>query len=266
MGMRGGNSRVAALVAGLVYSLAFICAVPKPVYASICSRNCITNDPIISGYLMLRIPVVAMAELSPTNSTKAVRIADLAPYIDILGIADDKRTAALDHFGVRGQDNLTSIEIFSLRREIVEVFLVAWGIFHDPRDIMRGKISRIPNTCVSNDGKSNSAASEIWVQPHWFDSNICTLQNFSVFLLPLGGNDSGVPKSICRSLEKQSENSNRYGCESRDDYPETIKGFFDFNEQEWQKAIGGAVFMLGIWIGFAYFITAADTGKKTNSE
>jgi hypothetical protein len=32
-----------------------------------------------------------------------------------------------------------------------------------------------------------------------------------------------------------------------------IKGLFDLNEDEWKKAIGGAIFVFGCLIIFAYF-------------
>jgi hypothetical protein len=77
---------------------------------------------------------------------------------------------------------------------------------------------------------------------------------------------ASVPQSIGRPFQGKSEGSNRESGERRKYPAYAVKNLRDFNSKELNNLIAGAVFFLGLFGYFAYFVVTRNERKKQDDQ
>ena len=77
---------------------------------------------------------------------------------------------------------------------------------------------------------------------------------------------ASVKQFVSRSPQREGEPSYGYGRESRNGGPQGVKNFADLDDKERKHAIGGAVFLFGLFGYFAYFVVTRDERKKQDDK
>jgi hypothetical protein len=77
---------------------------------------------------------------------------------------------------------------------------------------------------------------------------------------------AGIPQPVGSSFQCQGESGNGNGGEGRKNAPHTVKNLRDFNSKEWKELIAGAVFFLGLFGYFAYWVVTRDERKNQNDK
>jgi hypothetical protein len=73
---------------------------------------------------------------------------------------------------------------------------------------------------------------------------------------------ASVPQPVGGGFKREGEGSNGDGGKSRDSRATLVKNLCDLNSDEWNKLISGAVFLLGLFGYFAYFVVTRDDRKN----
>ena len=73
---------------------------------------------------------------------------------------------------------------------------------------------------------------------------------------------ASIPKPISGFLEIISESGDGDCCKGGNSDSNRVKNLLNLNEKEWQKLIGGAVFVFGILVYLAYFVMRRDDPNK----
>ena len=77
---------------------------------------------------------------------------------------------------------------------------------------------------------------------------------------------ASVPKPVRGSFQGQREGGYSDGGKSGKDTSHTVKKLRDFNSKELSDLIAGAVFFLGLFGYFAYFVVRRDEREKQNEK
>jgi hypothetical protein len=75
---------------------------------------------------------------------------------------------------------------------------------------------------------------------------------------------ASVPESISRLAQREREPSDRDGSERGQNTAHLVKNLSDLDAEEWNDLIRGAVFLLGLFSYFAYFVITRDQREKPN--
>jgi hypothetical protein len=74
------------------------------------------------------------------------------------------------------------------------------------------------------------------------------------------------PQLVGSSLKSEGKNSNRDSSEGRDNRAQLVKNLNNLDADEWNDLIRGAIFLLGLFGFFAYFVVTRDERKNQNDK